>query len=368
MKTKNFELDVLGTHKAFFLLDKLPKFAEDVTAQIMTPGGYQEVDFVDFFKMADGSIVAAWKHPMQKLGLQNLVAFSGDNQQVLNLYPVERVLGVLNKPLDSVNGVFYFSPSREVVGADWRCDRGVYGVRSFEDDFGTPVISDLSEIVVYESFLSVAGVGHIFYIEFTHEERVLSEKFNNLVVPAAGRTLQEILRLVWEWSALAGEPFNANDNAALIAANYLQSLVLSDTEKQHLASLPPMHIHRFLSGAEDARRRPSELRETDQASIDIVVDRMAASSLSFLVSRHPELWALDEVLVRENIELEEGMSRFRQYYDIPTHVGLEDEQSVQDYASILRPKEEAYIHNQLNNFRNKSHVLRAVAAGRSVWE
>jgi hypothetical protein len=367
MKTNNFSLDVLETHRAFYLLDKLPKFSDDVVAYVSTGKGNEEVDFVDFFKMADGSILAAWKHPTEKLGLQNLVVEADGQSQILNLYPVERVLNILNKKLSSTNGVFYFSPSREIANGDWRCDRGAFGVRPFEQDFPLPVLSNVSQVVVYESFFSVAGVGHIFYIEFTHEEFVLKEKFENLIVPVAGKTLQEVLRLVWEWKLFYGKPFYADDEAAVLADSFWRFMQLTEMEIQVLDSLPPMHIHNFLHGSTNARTQPNNLEETRAETIEIVASRLAASSLSWIVSRNPELWTLDEILVKENIELENGVVRFRDYYEIPDSVALSDEKRIQKYAAIFHPNEGPYVHNQLNGFRNKRFVLDAVANGRNVF-
>jgi hypothetical protein len=367
MKIKNFSLDVLEKHKAFFLLDKMPKFLPNVDIMISTPKGFEEVDFVECFHMADGSVLAAWEHPTQKLGLQNLVAVSGDYSQVLNLYPVERVVGILDKKLGFTNGFFYFAPSREVAWADWRCDRGVYGVRSFMQDFPEPVVSSLDDIVVYESFLSVAGIAHLFYIGFSSDDFVTNEKFNDLVVPVAGRTLQEVVRLIWEWKELATPPFVGVDEATRIAYGFWNSMLFSEEENNWVSSLPPMQIHNFLAGSTTARNQPDNLIETTGTTIEMIVSRMAASSLSFLVSRNPNLWTLDEILVKENIELENGIKRFRDYYVLPNHVSLWDENSVQEYAQIFRPKEQAYIHNQLNNFKNKKMVLDCVARGDDIW-
>lgn len=358
--TQPFTIDVLSTHKGFFLLNDLPKNATEVDVWVQTPVGYESVDFVDVFTMADGSLLAAWKHPLQKLGLQNLVAFVDGTTQILNLYPVERIIDVYNKPVDSPTGTFNFTKSRAINDADWRCDKGYYGAGPFAGELTAPVISSLDEIVAYESFLSVAGVGHVIYIESSGKQELAVEKLNNSVIPITGRTFQEVLRLIYEWSVLAEEPFNSEDDAAVSANAYMKALHFTDSEIALIQELPPMQVSNFISGSTEARVRPNNIPSLSDDLAEILFKRMASSSLSFIVSRNPDIWDYDEIHQRELHELEEGIARFRDYYKIPEYVELTETERVLDFAGIEAPKQLAYVHNQLRHFENKKRVLNAV--------
>jgi hypothetical protein len=356
MKTTPFTLDVLSTHKMFFLLNKLPKNATDVDIWIQTPAGLETVDFVDLFTMADGSLLAAWKHPLQKLGLQNLVAYADGNTQILNLYPIERICDLYDRPLDADSGTFIFTASKPING-DWRCDNGYYGAAPFPNEISKPVISGLDEIVHYESFMSVAGVGHLIYIESSGKSELANEKLNNSIIPTTGRTLQEVFRLIYEWSVLAKEPFNAKDEAALSARSYIEALRLTDDELSIIQSMVPMQISNFLSGSEEARVRPASISPMDDGFRELVFSRMASSSMSFIVSRNPEIWDISGLIEREYEELEAGISRFRTYYGVTEDISMDDWEKVEEVASLWVPRQEAYVHNQLRHFSNKRQML-----------
>lgn len=358
--TQPFTIEVLSTHKVFFLLTDLPKNALEVDVWVQTPVGYESVDFVDIFSMQDGSLLAAWKHPLQKLGLQNLVAFANGVTQILNLYPIERIIDVYDRPVDAPSGTFNFTQSRVIENADWRCDKGYYGARAFAGEVSEPVISSLDEVVAYESFLSVAGVAHLIYLESSGKQELAVEKLNNSVVPITGRTFQEVLRLIYEWSVLAEEPFNSLDDAAVSAKKYMHDLHFTEDEIELIKELPPMQISNFISGSGEARVRPDNIPPLSSGIADILFKRMASSSLSFIISRNPDIWDYNEVRQKELAELEEGIARFREYYGIPQYVELEEQERVLEFAEIQQPKQLSYVHNQLRHFANKKRVLNAL--------
>lgn len=365
IRVQPFRYDVLSTHKVFFLLNKIPKGTKDIDIFVDTPTGPESIDFVDVFKMFDDSLLAAWRHPLQKLGLQNLVASANGHQQILNLYPVERIIDVYNKPVTSDFGVFTFAKSNPIPNGDWRCDRGYYGASRFKEDFAQPMVSKLEDIIMYEAFLSVGGAGHLIYIEVAKNTDLANDKLNNSVIPTTGRTLQEALRLVYEWSVLADEPFNSNSDAAIACKKFITALDLSEQEIAEIENITPMQISQFLTGSETARVRPDNILELSTGIADIVFNRMAASSLSFIVSRNPEICDLDEVLTRELAELNAGIDRFRTFYGIPIDISLEDRNIVAKIADFWAPTQEAYVHNQLRNFENKRVILDEISRRQS---
>lgn len=338
IQVQPFTIDILGTYRGFFILDQIPGNATEVDVWIQTPSGNESVDFIDVFSY-NGVLIAAWQHPFQKLPLHNLVAFCSGTTQVLNLYPLERIIDIYDRPLNASLGTFSFTKSIPVGSGDWRCDRGMYGAKAFTDENIERVFSEVTDISVYEPFLCVNGVAHLIYVEATNKTQLANEKLNNSVVPTTGRTLQETMRLIYEWSVLAEDPFNSTDDAARASKSFLDELKFTPEELETLASLPPMQISNYLAGSETARVRPSNIPALDDAIKTMVFKRMACSSLSKLLSLHG-IPVPTEIYQREVQELEAGLQRFNDYYTDP-----------------VPQMEKPFYDNQVRFFNNKQSIL-----------
>jgi hypothetical protein len=339
IQVQPFSTEVLSTHRGFFILDKLPKFATEVDVWIQTPTGNESVDFIDVFELHDGTLLAAWLHPFQKLPLHNLVAFCDGVTQVLNLYPLERIIDIYDRPLDANLGTFTFTKSIAVGSGDWRCDRGMYGAKAFEQENIDRVFEDVGQIVFYEPFLSLNGVSHLIYVQASNKTQLAEEKVNNSIAPVTGRTLQETMRLVYEWAVLAEEPFDSTDDAAVAAKAFLDGLGFTGEERTALANLAPMQISNYLAGSETARVRPSNIPALDDVIKTMVFKRMASSSLSALLKIHgiEDTYGLTAL---EQEELDAGVQRFNDYYSEPVSAG-----------------DKPFFDNQVRFFRNKQIVL-----------
>jgi hypothetical protein len=339
IQTKLFSTDILATHRGFFILDRLPKFATEVDVWIQTPAGNESVDFINVFVLQDGTLLAAWVHPFRKLPLHNLIAFCDGVTQPLNLCLLERIIDIYDRPLDAGLGTFTLTQSVAVESGDWRCDRGMYGAKAFEQESIYRVFDEINQIVIYEPFLNLNSVAHLIYVEATDKTQLADQKVNNSVAPVTGRTLQETMRLIYEWSVLAEEPFNSTDNAAIVAKTFLDSLGFTTEERTALASLPPMQISNYLAGSETARVRPSNIPALDDAIKTMVFKRMASSSLSALFKIHgiEDTYGLASL---EQSELDAGIQRFNDYYTEP-----------------VSPADKPFFDNQVRFFRNKQTVL-----------
>jgi hypothetical protein len=349
INVRQFTIDIIKTHKMFFLLDQLD-VASEVSIYIKTPKGVEAVDFIDVFAMANGKMLAAWQHPFGKLNLYNVVASANGKTQIINLEPYERFFEIYNRPKDAEYGVFTFCPSvlqdhTAVDGGDWRCDLGYYGPGRFE---AVPqLFTSVGEIVYYESPLTVNSVGQIIYMERRGIQDLASEFLNNSVVPTTARTLQECLKLVYEWAMLTREPFFSTDDCALRAYQFLKELGFADEEMKTLDSMPSMQISNWLAGSTDARKRPANTADFEDIQ-DMFFKRIASSCLSWIIERNPELWDLNEVLNAEYAEFEAGIERFKNYYE-----GRGEESH-------------PYVHNQLRHFKNKRAVLDSVSSNETI--
>lgn len=361
---KPFTLEVLSTHKGFFLLDKLPKHATEVDVWVQTPTGNESVDFVDVFKMNDGSLLAAWKHPFEKLPLHNLQVFCAGEVQVLNLYTVERIIEIYDRPTNAEFGTFVFCPSKLIPDGDWRCDKGIYGPRPFPKETMGNAIDEVGQIVFYEPFLNVNSVGHIIYLESSVKSELAIEKLNNSVVPVTGRTLQECLRLVYEWSVLAKDPFNSDEEAATCALKFVESLGFTQTELNTIENLTPMQVSKFVNGSETARLRDMDILPLSKEVKDIVFSRMAASTLSFIVSLNPAIYDISEIIEEEMKQLDLGIERFNEFYAIPEGWSFDNPDRYVEHCELyFNPTIGAYVRNQVRLFNNKTELLKQTLNG-----
>lgn len=307
------------------------------------------------FFLEDGTLVAAWEHPFQKIPLHNLTAFCDGKTQIINLYPLERIIDIYDRPINSESGTFHFTKSVPIDGGDWRCDRGMYGGGAFEGENVQRVIGELGEIIMYEPFIGVNGVAHVMYLQANGKSELASEKLNNSIVPITGRTLQETMRLVYEWSVLTEEPFDSADEAAVAAKTFFENLGFTTEERTALESLPPMQISNYLAGSETARVRPSNIAEMSDAVKTMIFKRMASSSLSALLYIHgiEDVYGLIDF---EIVELQNGISRFREYYQIPEQWEMSQEEQIIEHCELYT-KQGAYVHNQLRLFKNKQQII-----------
>lgn len=356
IRVQPFSTQLLSTHRMFFVLDDLPKNAEEVDVWIQTPVGLESVDFVSVYTLHDGTLLAAWEHPFQKLPLHNLTVFCDGHQQILNVYPLERIIDIYDRPVDAVLGTFSFTKSVPVDGGDWRCDRGMYGAKAFNEENIDRVFSEVADITVYEPFLCINGTAHLIYVEAKNKTQLAEDKVNNSVVPSTGRTLQETLRLVYEWSILSEEPFNSTDDAATASRSFLNRLKFTVEELEILSSLPPMQISNYLSGSTTARVRPSNIQPLNAEVKNMVFKRMGSSSLSALLQIH-EIEDIYGLVSLEKQELDAGISRFKDYYNIDD---VSDYEKSMLQAIQAEPTSGPFVHNQLRFFANKKLILEKV--------
>jgi hypothetical protein len=96
---------------------------------------------------------------------------------------------------------------------------------------------------------------------------------------------------------------------------------------------------------------------------DVLFKRMGASTLSFIVNMNPAIWDFNEVLEEEWNQLFNGVARFREYYQIPASVTLEEENSIYDHAFVYFPKQLDYVKTQIRGFKNKIKILSSLDKG-----
>lgn len=364
-----FSLSALSQYKCFYVLDKLPKHSSEVGVWIKTPTGIDPVDFVNVFSFPDGTLVAAWSDPLTSLVLHNVVAQTDGSTQVINLSSLERVIDIYNRPPDSTFGTFSFGASIPIQSGDWRCYRGMYGFWQFSNDnHDDEIVSEVSEILVFETLLNLNGVAHVVYVEATNKEQIAYQKINNSIAPASGRTLQELLRLIYEWDVVAREPFNSTDPPAVAAREFVDALGFTTEELAVLSQLHEMQIASYIQGNENARLRPDGIEPMSEDVRRMVFKRMSSMTLSALLTLH-DLDFDDDVINKTSVFEEEQrqlnieVQRFRDYYRVGLDIPITDTYRVVKEALKTQPAYQALIHNQLRMLNNKRDVLSRVSNG-----
>jgi hypothetical protein len=357
--TQPFTIDAVKTHKLFYVLDKIT--GSSVGLYRRTPAGDDPFEDAEVFSMEDGHLIVALRHPFKHVGNSCLIAKLGDVEEIVNLTPWERLVDVYDTDIDNIDqGFFAFCDSHAVFDPDveWRCDNTLYGPRTFIKEDGR-IAPTINKLKAYETIMSLPSVGYLIYLHL-HDDIEIREKYkNNSEVPCVGLTLSEAFKLMHEWSEVAKEPFNSTEEVALKAKQFLETFGFS---YDLIDNQVDMQVANYLNGSSTARLRPSGIQPNKDELITFVQKNMASSSLAFIHYLYPELTQLEGILVLEKEELDAGILRFKEFYQIPLDWSIEDTERIVEHCELyFNPTIGPYVHNQLRLFRNKKQILDTVA-------
>jgi hypothetical protein len=148
----------------------------------------------------------------------------------------------------------------------------------------------LEDILVYEPIINMNGTATLCFVHFKNDEHMRDYVVNADIIPSCGVTLSEMFRLLIEWSTLADEPFNSTEPIVLDAKEFLNQI---EFDGSLVADQTNMQVAQYFLGNTDARRRPADVVETNQALLDFVKQKMAHMSLAGLLSCYTEYNNLD---------------------------------------------------------------------------
>jgi hypothetical protein len=355
MLVKPFTIDVIKTHKLFYVLDHITGTTVDLYRR--TPAGDDPFIDAEVFSMQDGHLVVAIAHPFKYAFNNCLIAKQGDIEEIVNLNYWERVVDIYDTDIDNTTqGYFGFCSSRALFDpeAEWRCDNTLYGPHLFVQG-DERLVPTINKIIAYESILSLHGVGYLIYLHLHLDEEVREKYKNNAESPCAGLTLSEMFKVLYEWSEVTKEPFNNTEEISLKASEFLNTFGftpdLVDTQVD-------MQVANYLKGNENARLRPTDVQPNKPELIEFIKKNMASSSLSSLSVLYPGIWDTQELLNAEQDELNAGIQRFRDYYQIPEDWEMSDTHRIVEHCQLhIHESLSPYVHNQLRLFKNKKQVL-----------
>lgn len=355
MIVKPFNIEVIKTHKLFYVLDHITGTTVDLYRR--TPAGDDPFTDCEVFFMQDGHLLVAIPHPFKYSGNNCLIAKQGDVEEIVNLVAWERLVDFYDTDIDNTEqGIFVFCKSEPIFNPEmeWRCDNTLYGPRVFDAINPRPVTSNNS-VISLETFLSVHKVGYFLYIHMHNDTEIREEYKNNSVVPVSGFTLSELFKVVYEWSELSKEPFNSTEEITVKSSQFLNAIGFTSDLVDNQVD---MQVANYFKGSETARLRPANVQPNKPELVEFVKKNMASSSLTALSVLYPNIWDTQELLNAEQDELNAGIQRFRDYYQIPEDWEMADTHKIVEHCQFqIDETISPYVHNQLRLFKNKKKVL-----------
>lgn len=186
----------------------------------------------------------------------------------------EKIIG-----LDDMKGFFSFNPAIPVTSS--RCDEGWWGPTSFHsvvdgvcscgnidqnqgmDEVCSSGVVSVDTVVFSCPFMSMPPVGFICYQEF--KDQVAEEQLCISHWNSNARTLQELLRLMWEWHnchVLLGDESQIATTASQLWVGMDPPQEVVDWIDQDMPDGP---VYKFLANDPDARLRPSNIPQLSDA-------------------------------------------------------------------------------------------------------
>ena len=309
IEVKPFKLDMIKQNESFYCLQKISNVSE-IDIFHNTPSGAVEYPKINAFSMPNGKIIIAWTNSINMFQFYNLIASSNGVTEIIPMNSIEKVFDIYDKPTNSNYGVFSFASSNVILepNIDWRCDNGKYGPGAFPPNYR--IVFEPNNIVLFEPVISVVGVGHLVYIEYTTASHLADQHLNNAEKPVIGRSFWECLKLIREWSIVNEEPFNNNEAIAVKANEFIKNLNFSSEELSIIDKQSEMQIFKYILGDNNARQRPDHLLEIDDEIKRIMFNRLSSGTLSAIEYLNPGMWNLEELIEIEKQDIQERREIF----------------------------------------------------------
>lgn len=361
MYSTPFSTEVLKTHRLFYILRHLDSTSGELQFYIQTTGGKEPFTNVSLFEMNNNKLLVAFEDQFKNTGKYNLIASNGTTEEIVPLQSFERVWDYYNKSTSSSEGFFVFMNSVPVNigGLDWRCDNAKYGPLGYNvgRDHSEPMLKTLNQIRVYEPVISVNSVGHVVYAHVDITEDTEDYFINGNPIPFYGRTLSEVMKQVSEWALTAEEPFNNTEEMSLDCKEFIEKTGFAHTLVDEQVD---MQVFEYLKGNENARVRPTNTVPDSPQLLMFVKNNIAYSSLSALLTLHPDAWDAEEVLAIESAELLVDIEAFvRQYIPETVPFSLDNTEDAIAYATdVLKYNDfTQFLKLKLNYYKVKKRLL-----------
>ena len=310
MQATTYNINDLEHRKMFYMLDNITD--DSVKLFRRTPAGDEEFTHYSLHRMPDGKLLIAFYDYWSMHAVHSLVAKWNEIEELVNTQPFERIMPYWNPGLDYEDrGGFFFLNSKPIYTDvnDWRCDNTFYGPERYIAPGEEPLFGEfkVEDIIVYEPIINMNGTATLCFVHFKNDEHMRDYVVNADVIPSCGVTLSEMFRLLTEWATLAESPFNSTEPIVLDAKAFLDQIGFDGSL---VADQTNMQVAQYFLGNTDARRRPNDVVETNQALLDFVKRKMAHMSLASLLYCYPEYGSIDDEI---KFDIESADKQFVDY-------------------------------------------------------
>lgn len=285
-------------------------------------GQYELYQYVDTFDCGQGTMLCFKEQPKEEGFKHNFLVSNGSDSKIIQANNYESLHDIFTTPdvypysfYTFLNSIYIPGQStqtdigdvdHDVNGKKFeRCDTSSYGPVPFYQ------VQSGYSIARIRHVLSLSGVGHILHFN-TMNETIPNQ--TSQVVNMSGRTLASILKCVFEWAAVSGEPFNSEENPSIAASRFCNQLNISPQIIDDITAVQGnMRVFRYLSGHTQLFELFEETEQIPESVRNYFMERLSYRTLSALKKYHPsaEIAQIDEsILAAEKTEIERAIFKF----------------------------------------------------------
>ena len=326
MKNIN-EINILD-YRHFYLTEETEPFV----LLLSTPNGDVIDDNWELIK-TDTVIIIAFKEVIG-LGIKNYFYTANGVRKHVQILDYDSaspfIEGVERTPVNSTFSFYKISDSVEVLTGDQfknmnrprhsrevmpeeitRCDDNKYGPLSFYP------WSEPFTLSKFRGILDIAGVMHISYFNTLNEGPLnLTSRDNN----CTATTLTGAIKLAYEWSLMAEEPFNSTENIAIRCKQFFEQIQIpSELMEWILENQVDKQVFNYLNGETRITYPSDENTEIPECLISFIKNKCMYRSISSLIKDHPE-----SSLLSSNFITEYRQAIEKKIYEISLECGIDD--------------------------------------------
>ena len=192
-----------------------------------------------------------------------------------------------------------------------RCDDNKYGPISFHP-FDEPYV-----LTRFRGIIDIAGLMHISYLNTSNEGFLNpSSRDNN----CTATTLTGIIKLVYEWSLMAQEPFNSEEPIAIKCKQFLEEIKIPvELMTWILENQVDKQVFNYLNGETRIEYPSNENTEIPDILLSFIQSKCMYNSISYLIKKHPKASSLSSNFIIEYKQYIE-----KKIYEISLECGVDD--------------------------------------------
>ena len=315
------------------------KDASDINLQLNTSNGYINVDNYEIINTSSGKIIGFTRVIP---GHHNYICSL--NSKNINLTYFDQLFDILDDKTFETFKFFLFVNSVEVPAYEEfaekfnrsktldgnvpiRCDYNQYGGFAFDLPENGYTILKLMNV------LNIAGIGHVAYFETAETENTNPHHSS---INHGAKTYAGILKAIYEWSIVASEPFNNQEEIAKKAKLMWEQLSLPEDLKNWIINeYYDMRVSRYLKGETEIIQDVEPESKMPIVLSDYIKSNCKYRTLTSLANSHP-----DSIVIPSNILENEKNTIENQLYDFVTRNSIDYQDK--NYLDIL----DIYFNNK----------------------